>query len=257
MRIDKFVFSSIGATVILSMPKVYAGAIVGPDIEPRVKTTLQKMVDFLDSTDSLSFKAISSTEDVSSTLQKLQFDTSLEGAIQKPNKVYLKKSGNEQMTLWYDGQTMTILDRKTNHFAKAAVTGDLHTLVAKLDELGIEAPFAGLLDKGILKHVEDHVFKGDYYGPTEIDGTSTIHLAFRQDAVDWQLWTDAATGGPKKVVITSKMLAGAPEHMLLIKETSTAAIDSQSNLFQAQLPAGATEVPILTNGSDAIHNSSW
>lgn len=227
------------------------------DIEPRVITTLQKMVDYFGNANSLTFKATTSTEDVSSTLQKLQFDSSIEGMVQRPNKVMLKKSGREQMTLWYDGQTVTILDRKTNKYARAAVNGDLHSLVKKLDELGIEAPFAGLLDPNIIKHVEDHVFKGDYYGSTELDGAQAIHLAFRQDAVDWQLWTDSATGAPKKVVITSKMLAAAPEHILVIKEVSASKGVAQESLFDAALPADATEVPIMASGANAIRNSNW
>jgi len=169
-----------------------------PAIEPRAKEALQKMVNFFESADTISFRALTVTEDVSSTLQKLQYDTSVEGVIQRPNKLYFKKSGHEQGTLWFDGQTATILDRKANRFAKIAVNGDLSALVAKLDSLGIETPFAGLLDKNIIKQVDDHVFKGDYYGAVSCDGLETAHLAFRQDAVDWQLWTDTLTGAPKK-----------------------------------------------------------
>lgn len=254
MGIRRMVLSGVGASVFFTGSLGYAAE---PAVEPRVTEALQKMVNYFQGAESLSFKAIAVTEDVSSTLQKLQLDTSMEGVIQRPNKVYFKKSGNEQASLWYDGQTATILDRKTNKYAKVAVNGDLHALVAKLDELGIETPFAGLLDKGILQHVEKHVFKGDYYGATEVDGTPTIHLAFRQDSVDWQLWTDAATGAPKKVVITSKMLAAAPEHMLLFKEAIVNSAAIQEAAFEAQIPADATEVRMQSDESAALRHSAW
>jgi hypothetical protein len=108
----------ISAAALLTQT-AYLGA-APQDVEPRVKDTLQKIVGYLESMKNLSFTATTSTEDVSSTLQKLQFDTTLDGVIQRPNKVYFKKSGSEQMSLWFDGQTVTILDRKTNKYAKGS-----------------------------------------------------------------------------------------------------------------------------------------
>ena len=84
---------SLGATVAMADQSATG------DIEPRVMTTLKKMVEYFENANSLTFKATTSTEDVSSTLQKLQFDTSIEGMVQRPNKILLKKSGSEQMTL--------------------------------------------------------------------------------------------------------------------------------------------------------------
>lgn len=260
MCLQRSLLSGIGALSLVLSASAYASdpgtPASEPAVEPQVKTTLQKMVNFFEGANTLTFKAFSSTEDVSSTLQKLQFHSGMEGAIERPNKVYLKKSGFEQTTLWYDGATLTILDRKNNKYAKVQLAGDLKALVAKLDDIGVETPFTGLIDGTVLKHVDDHVFKGDYYGATEIDGKSAEHLALRQDAVDWQLWTDTATGAPKKVVITSKMLAAAPEHELLVTELKVnPTIDK--TIFQANLPADATEVPVTSDDSDSIRNSSW
>ena len=257
MRFSRILSTALNSALLLGATAAMAEGGGGePPVEPRVTETLQKMVSFFEGADSLSFKAITITEDVSSTLQKLQFDTSIEGALQRPNKIMMKKSGYEQTTLWYDGQTATILDRKSNRFAKVAINGDLRALVKKLDELGIETPFAGLLDRSILKHVDDHVFKGDYYGQTEVDGAKTIHLALRQDTVDWQLWTDAQSGAPKKVVITSKMLASGPEHLMLLKETTVNPPNLSPDTFQAQIPADAVEVPIQADESEALRNSN-
>jgi hypothetical protein len=250
------VFQSIGALLLISQTG-YSAQKSAADVEPKVKTTLEKMVKYLESVENLAFTAASTTEDVSSTLQKLQSDTSLEAVLQYPNKVYFKKSGNEQMSLWFDGQTVTILDRTANKYSKVALVGSLQDLVNKLDDLGIEAPLAGILNRGILKHVEDHVFKGDHYGLTELDGKPMEHLALRQDSIDWQLWTCAETGAPKKVVITSKMLAGAPQHTTMISNVVVNNSKLQSSVFDAVIPANATEIQILGAGSEAINNSIW
>lgn len=137
------------------------------------------------------------------------------------------------------------------------MNGDLSDLVSKLDAVGIETPFAGLFDKNIVKHVEDHVFKGDYYGAVSCDDLETAQLAFRQDAVDWQLWTDMQTGAPKKVVITSKMLAIAPEHMLLFKEVKVNPADVSTAIFQPTIPQGAEEIPIKSEALESLRNVNW
>lgn len=257
MRFIRTVSLMINAGLVLIATPSRAGQGQEPAIEPQAVAALQKMVSYFEDGDSLAFKALACTEDVSSTLQKLQFDTSMEGVFQRPNKVYFKKSGHEQSTLWFDGQTATILDRKTNKYSRIPINGDIKALVEKLDELGIETPFSGLLDGSILEHVKKHVFKGDYYGATELDGTAAIHLAFRQDSVDWQLWTDAASGAPKKVVITSKMLAGAPQHSLFIKEAKLDPPNIGPKMFEADIPSSATEVPIQADESASLRNESW
>jgi hypothetical protein len=53
------------------------------------------------------------------------------------------------------------------------------------------------------------------------------------------------------------MLAAAPEHILVIKEVSTSKGVAQESLFEAALPADATEVPIMASGANAIRNSNW
>jgi hypothetical protein len=258
MRLRNVLQYGFGLAMLLTAPYSY-GQQEGkePSIEPKVKETLQKMVNYFQSADTLSFRALAVTEDVSSTLQKLQYDTSVEGVIQRPNKVYFKKSGHEQASLWFDGQIATILDRKANRYAKIEVNGDLSDLVVKLDKLGIETPFAGLFDKNILKHVEEHVFKGDYYGAVSFDGIETAHLAFRQDAVDWQLWTDALSGAPKKVVITSKMLAAAPEHMLLFKDVQVNPANVSPETFQPAIPQDAQEIPMKSDALESLRNVNW
>lgn len=252
MQLRTLLLHAISAATFFSAPSVDASPDAEPAVEVSAKEALQKMARYFESAETISFKALASTEDVSSTLQKLQYDKSLEGVIQRPNKVYFKKSGHEEATLWFDGQIATILDRKTNHFSKLNVNGDLSDLIAKLDKIGIETPFAGLFDKNMMKHVEDHVFKGDDYGVTEYDGIKVHHLAFRQDEVDWQLWVDVATGAPKKVVITSKMLASAPQHTIVFKESLQNPTDITPATFQALLPAEATEVPIQAEESEAL-----
>jgi hypothetical protein len=231
-------------------------------VEPKVTEELTRMVNYFEKANSLTFKIMTTTEDVSSALQKLQFDTMIEGAIQRPNKVYYRKTGKEQTSLWYDGATLTVYDREAGKYAKMAFTGDLSQLVDKLDALGIDTPLAGLFHGDILKHVEDQVFKGDFYGATEVAGRPANHMTFRQDSIDWQLWTSIETAEPVKIVFTSKMLAGAPQFQIFLKDLAVDKGDLKAELFNAVIPKDVDEVPFeaeddTSSDDDDPTNGIW
>ena len=55
-----------------------------------------------------------------------------------------------------------------------------------------------------------------------IDGVECNHLAFRNNDVDWQLWVEIGSHPiPRKYVITSKAVTGAPQYTLRIKDWKT------------------------------------
>ena len=57
-----------------------------------------------------------------------------------------------------------------------------HGLVIPLSDLVVQDPFAALID-GIIT--------GDYLGESLLGSERCHHLAFRQDAIDWQVWIAA------------------------------------------------------------------
>jgi hypothetical protein len=227
------------------------------DVEPKVYESLEKTINFFENAQSVTFNAIVMTEDVSSTLQKLQFPGMVEGSIQRPNKIYVKKSGDKDLSLWYDGSTVTILDREANKYSKTAFSGDLSALVEKLDDLGVEAPLGGIFDKGLVQHVKDHVFKGDYYPEETVEGKPSTHLALRQDALDWQMWSCTETGAPKYIVITSKLLGMAPQHSIYFKSIEPSKAALPDDTFQPKLPAGAVEVPLSSDDAESLRDGNW
>jgi hypothetical protein len=210
-------------------------------VDPQVTQSLSDMIAALAKANTIVFTATSTTEDASSMLEKLQFDTTVHGTIQRPNLVYVEKTGAENVTIWFDGANVTVLDRTANTYLQAPVNGDIDDLLATLDGLQVEAPFGGLLRSDLLQKVADYVYQGDYYAQTVIDDHPVNHLAMRQENVDWQLWTDTDTSLPRKVVITSKMLNGAPDNQFLVRDVKVnTPIDA--SIFKAALPAGASAV---------------
>lgn len=210
-------------------------------VDARATQSLTSMARTLSGAQTILFSAMSTTEDVSSTLQKLQFDTSIHGMIRRPNLAFVEKTGAENTSIWFDGSTLTILDRNVNTFVRVGVNGNLDAMLSKLEELHVDVPFGGLLSSDLQQKVAEYAYQADYYAPTVINDRPSHHLALRQANVDWQLWTDMEKNTPTKIVITSKMLAGAPNHELLIRELRLDA-PMEGTSFRAVLPAGAREV---------------
>ena len=67
-----------------------------------------------------------------------------------------------------------------------------------------------------------------------VDGVECEHLAFRGPDTDWQIWIEpGAKPMPRKYVITSKTVAGAPQYTLRIRDWKTDAIaDADTFVFK-------------------------
>jgi hypothetical protein len=89
------------------------------------------------------------------------------------------------------------------------------------------------------------VIDAKHIGQGVIDGVECEHLAFRTPDIDWQLWVEiGARPIPRKYIITSKTMAGAPQYTLRIKDWRT---DAQvaADAFTFQPPADARKVELV------------
>jgi len=89
-----------------------------------------------------------------------------------------------------------------------------------------------------------NVTQSQHIGQGVVDGVECEHLAFRGADTDWQIWIESgARPVPRKYVITSKTLAGAPQYTLRIKDWKTDAIaDAETFVFKP--PSGVTKVDL-------------
>ena len=99
------------------------------------------------------------------------------------------------------------------------------------------------------------VIDAKHIGRGVIDGVECEHLAFRNDDVDWQIWIEiGARPIPRKYVITSKAVTGAPQYTLRIKEWKTD-VQVAADAFAFKPPADAKKVDMsaLSNIDEVPH----
>ncbi len=89
------------------------------------------------------------------------------------------------------------------------------------------------------------VIDAKHVGHGVIDGVDCDHLAFRTPDLDWQLWVEiGARPIPRKYVITSKTVTGAPQYTLRIKEWR-GDVQIAADAFSFKAPADARRVEFV------------
>jgi hypothetical protein len=247
--------TTIAALALLILPVSISGIglpACAQDAGDDALQILKAMSDYLASQKNISAMVDSDIEVVTPDLGKIQFNSSTEVALQRPDKLRVaRKGGYADVELVFNGKTLSILGKNLNAFAQFEAEGSVDQLVQRLrDDYSLDVPGADLLLSNVYDELTADILTAKHIGQGVIDGVECEHLAFRNhDDLDWQLWVETGpTPIPKKFVITSKSTIGAPQYTLRIREWKTADQLAASE-FSFQAPAGATKLDRSTLAS--------
>jgi hypothetical protein len=219
----------------------------GPDVEPEADALLERMSAHLASLKTFSFDADNTLEVVTKDGQKLQFVAASHVSIRRPDKIRSDRKGEKaDLTLYYDGKTITIHGKRLNLYAQAPAPDNIDDAIDFMrDKLELEAPASDLAYSNPYDVLMEDVVSGKVLGTAEIDGVKCTHLAYRGKSVDWQLWIeDGPAPLPRKYLITTKDVQGEPEFSVTLHNWNTSA-DLPNDLFTFTPPAGAQRIEFL------------
>ena len=204
------------------------------------------MSDYVTSQKNITATYDSDIEVITADLQKLQFTSSGQLSLSRPDKLRASRTGGyADVEFVFDGKTFTVHDRDGKAYAQAEVGGSIDQLVERLrNEFSVEAPGADLVLTGSFERLTEDVIDGKHIGLGVVNGVECEHLAFRGVETDWQIWIEAGSRPiPRKYVITNKAVTGAPQYTLRIRDWQTdAQVASDAYAFNA--PAGASKVEV-------------
>ena len=104
-------------------------------------------------------------------------------------------------------------------------------------------PGADLLSD-IYDQLMPEVTDAKYLGTGVIGGVECDHLAFRTKDVDWEIWiAQGARPYPCRYVITSKLIDGAPQYSVQLRDFKTGS-EVASDDFSFTVPASAKEIDL-------------
>jgi hypothetical protein len=207
---------------------------------------LKAMTDYTAAQKSITATFDSSIEVITPELEKIQFASSGQLQLSRPDKLRVKRTGGyADVELVYDGKTVSLYGNNAKAYVQADVAGTIDHLVDALQgRTGGALPGTDLLLTDAYDLLTSDVIDGHHVGQGVVNGVECEHLAFRGHDTDWQIWIQTgAQPIPRKYVITSKTLAGAPQYTLQIKDWKTDPI-SDANAFAFKPPEGATKVSL-------------
>jgi len=185
-------------------------------VEPRAEQELKRMGEFLAKLPHFALEAEETFDEIGDTLNR---------------------------AAWYDGKTVTFLDKDNNVYALIEAPGTIDATFDKLeDEYGVVLPLADLLYSDPYAVLMAGVTYGRYLGIHQAAGVDCHHLAFSQDTIEWQIWIDAGEKPlPRKLVISYVQEPGEPQYSATIRRWT---LDAKvpEGLFTFEAPEGAQKV---------------
>jgi len=145
---------------------------------------------------------------------KVTTTKTVEVRVRRPDRVRIEmRSPQRSRGWWYDGKTLTLLDRAHDLYGSVAVPETIDKVLdAANDKFGINFPLEDLLLSDPYASASAAIKGGADFGKVTVLGVVCRHIAFSTDQVDWQLWIeDGRDPLPRKIVITYKQEAAAPQ----------------------------------------------
>jgi len=235
--------ASFVAALLIAVPAIAQPA----GIEPQAERLLKAATTFLAGQKQFSVDTRSTIEAVLETGQKLQFDNAVTVSVQRPNKLRAERRGDlVDQVFYYDGRTLTLYNPGQKYYAAVDAPNTLESMMDfARDSLDIVAPAGDLIYADAFEILMDGVTSGFVVGKGVVDGVRCDHLAFRGAEVDWQIWIQEGSQPlPRKYVITSRNVAGAPEFAVVMTKWNLAPKLS-ARLFAFTPPKDAKKVDFL------------
>lgn len=233
--------------VLVSNPALSAGKEEAPSVQPRAVRILRQMTEYLKSLKQFTFHTENTEESVLSSGQKLQFATAVDVSVRRPNRLRGNVKGDfVDQSLFYNGQTVTLLDRNRNFYGiiKAPPTIEA-ALDYALETFDLSAPLSDLIYSNAYDILTENVESSLYVGLSNVQGVESHHLAFTQDDIDWQIWIEnSETPLPRKFIITEKRVGGAPQFTARLSDWNVSP-QLQDSVFTFVAPKGVEKIEFL------------
>jgi len=232
---------ALGCAAVLSAP-VHDARAQGQ--EGDAKSFLKATADYVSSQQTIELRFDSDIEIVTPQLEKIQFTNSGEVLLSRPDKLRAHRVGGyADVELIFDGKVASVYGKNLNVYAQFEVPGTVDHLIEALRAgHGVALPGADFLLSRPYEVLVADVMEAKHIGRGVVDGVACEHLAFRNFDTDWQLWVDVGDKPiPRKLVITSKTLNGAPQYTFRIKSWKTG-FEPARNAFKFAPPAGAEQI---------------
>ena len=216
---------------------------------------LKRTADRLSAATSFTFKTTSSIEVPSPLGHMLNYFTSAEVAVHRPDKFTARKTGDgPSFDLYYDGTTFGAVDAQMGLYAQMAAPPTLDALIPEvLERTGMQFPYADMLYSDVYGAVTKDLTHAYWVGKTTVDGIVCDHLAFAGPGIEWQIWLGPEKDPlPRRLAVTYLTLERQPRFLVNFSDWNLKA-RLPARRFEFNKPAGAKQIefrPLMTKSNN-------
>jgi hypothetical protein len=221
-------------------------AVEKPAIDPQADELLRRMSDYLAQAQFFSVSAEIWQDIQLGSGQQVQAGRTVELQVRRPDRFHAEvRSTRRNRALYYDGKTLTILNRAQNFYGSIPAPATLdEALDVASERFGIALPLEDIVVSDPYKSAMSKITAGIHLGSVTVLGVPCEHLAFSLGSVDWQIWIEqGARPVPRKIVITYQDEEGTPEYTAIFSNW-----DFQNKLsdflFTFEPPPGVMKISV-------------
>jgi hypothetical protein len=214
--------------------------------EAAAKNRLKAMSDYMAALNVMSISYDTNLDIVTKDKQKLTLASSGTVTLNRPDKIRAtRRGGFADVEMVFDGKMLTLLAKDANVYGQVDVPGTIDHLIDELrGKYHRPVPGADLLNSNVYDELMSDVIDVKDLGSGVMGGVECDHFAFRKKEVDFQIWiAQGARPYPCRYVITSKLIAGAPEYSVQVKDWKTGN-EVTSDDFSFKNPTNAKKVDL-------------
>lgn len=234
--------------LLLSFPDLSGAQEKQQTIDPKAVSILRQMSEHLNTLLQFSVHVENSLDILLSSGQKLQMGRAGDIFVRRPDRLRANMKGDRfRQEFFYDGKSITLFTKNLNYYATIKAPSNIEAAVDLAEEsVGLVAPIADLIYLNCYDILIQDVQSGFYVGFSTVLGVECHHLAFRGEETDWQIWIENSTKPlPRKFIITSKWLAGAPQFTAFVTNWNVSP-QFKDSLFTFVKPEGAQKIEFLS-----------
>ncbi len=216
-------------------------------VEEQADRILFDMGKYLKTAREFTFLADISYDSVETSGEKIEYGGVANVSVRRPDRFHVEYAGDERQTqVIFDGRTFTLYNKAAKVYARKEIASEIDAAIDLVFErLGFSVPIADLIYADPYSVLIEKVKSGFLVGLHPVDGTPCHHLAFSQEAIDWQIWIeDGPRPVPLKLVITYKDEPGSPKYTARLSGWDFQPRISD-HYFEFHPPAGADKIEFL------------
>lgn len=216
-----------------------------PAIEPDAMEALNKMGVYLRTLRSFEVVADITTDDVLDDGETIQSSKKVDLVAVQPNRFRAEITAEDEHRFYFfDGKNFTIFGMLVNYYATVPAPATITELIDSVNtKYGIELPLVDLFQWGTNDTNIKRIKGATDIGPSSVNGVTCEQYAFRQEAVDWQIWIQLGEFPlPQKLVIRTLTDDARPQFSE--KFTWNLAPSISENAFTFDPPPDAQRITI-------------